>query len=377
MDLRSYFEDLEHQTLAPYAAKSSGSQGRRYPETASATRTCFQRDRDRIIHAKSFRRLKHKTQVFVATDSDHYRSRLTHTLEVAQISRHLARILRLNEDLAEAIALAHDLGHPPFGHSGERALDELMADFGGFEHNIQSLRVVEELEQKYPGFPGLNLSFEVREGLKKHQTPWDHPDVKAEEVYLTLEAQVVNLADEIAYNNHDLDDGLGAGILVESDLSAKVSLWREAKASVESQYANLEPYQLKTLINSALISRQIEDVVARATSTLKKVELRDLTQLQGLSTPIVAFSDAMRTQNIELRKYLYTEFYSHEDIYKMNKKGQRIIRVLFETFSEDFRLLPVAHRARISTENSKQRVVCDYIAGMTDGFALKEHAGLF
>ena len=208
----SYFQELEDNTLAPYAVRSLFSLGRRFEEPPSLTRTCFQRDRDRIVHSKAFRRLKHKTQVFVANESDHYRSRLTHSLEVAQISRHLSRLLRLNEDLCESIALAHDLGHPPFGHSGEREMNHLMKAFGGFEHNRQSLRVVDVLEQKYPHFYGLNLSFEVREGLIKHQSAYD--DAGIDGGYVTLEAEVVNLADEIAYNNHDLDDGLRAGVFL-------------------------------------------------------------------------------------------------------------------------------------------------------------------
>lgn len=375
--VREIFEQLEAENLAPYAVKSTHSLGRHYPEPPSASRTCFQRDRDRIIHSKAFRRLKHKTQVFVATDTDHYRSRLTHTLEVAQISRHLARMLRLNEDLAECLALAHDLGHPPFGHAGEKALHQLMKEFGGFEHNIQSLRVVEELENKYPTFPGLNLSLEVRDGLKKHETPWDCPPETNHIPFITLEAQVVNVADEIAYNNHDLDDGLSAKILTESELTQNVMLWKEAKAKLTQNPNELEEIHLKTLVNSSLISTLIDDVVLTTKNNIQTHAIQSVKDLQSIKTPIVAFSSAMKPKNLELRKYLFAQFYSHHSIYKMNKRGQNIIRALFEAFVEDQRLLPDTHRARITDANSRQRVVCDYIAGMTDGFALKEYETLF
>ena len=236
--MRAYFEALENEILAPYALRSAESAGRRVEEPASKTRTCFQRDRDRIIHSKAFRRLKHKTQVFVALESDHYRTRLTHTLEVAQISRHIARVLRSNEDVAEAIALAHDLGHPPFAHAGEVVMDEMMKGHGGFEHNMQSLRVVDTLEDKYPNVPGLNLSQEIREGLMKHQSPWDQAG--KEMIFPSIEAQVVNLSDQIAYNNHDIDDGLESGILTESGLSQNVQLWRAAETHIREQYSQLE-----------------------------------------------------------------------------------------------------------------------------------------
>ncbi len=356
--MRAYFEELEEKNLAPYAVKSKNSLGRQFQEPVSANRTCFQRDRDRVIHSKAFRRLKHKTQVFIATESDHYRSRLTHTIEVAQISRHLARLLRLNEDLAESIALAHDLGHTPFGHSGEHELNRLMANFGGFEHNRQSRRIVDELEIKYPQFNGLNLSYEVREGLIKHRTAWDNPGGND---LATVEAQAVNIADEIAYNNHDLDDGLSAGILVESELNDKVTLWKEAKKFVKSQYANLEDVHLKYQINSYLISSQIEDVVQ---TTLKQI-------------PKVSFSPEMTDKNKQLRAYLFKNFYSHNDIYRMNKKGQLIIRNLFTAFSEDPKLLPDNFKNRIDKPDTKERVVADYIAGMTDTYAKKEFQTIF
>ncbi len=373
--MRLYFEELEIATLASYAAKSRFSLGKQYSEPKSENRTCFQQDRDRIIHSKSFRRLKHKTQVFIATESDHYRSRLTHSLEVAQISRHLARMLKLNEDLAEAIALAHDLGHTPFGHSGERELNALMKDFGGFEHNLQSRRVVETLEKKYPLFPGLNVSLEIREGLTKHSTPWDNPDEHGH--YMTLEAQVTNLADEIAYNNHDLDDGLSSRLLEAPDLEKNVTLWRQAKTFVQSQYTALEAHELKHLINSHLISSQVGDVITTTEAQLKTHGVQTLEDLQSFQKPLVSFSVEMKALNLELRKYLFQNFYSHYTVYRMNKKGQLIIRQLFDAFTQDSRLLPDHYRARIGSDYLKERVVADYIAGMTDIYAQKEYQTIF
>ncbi len=380
MTARAYFEDLELKILSPIAVKAATSKGRRYDEPPSSNRTCFQRDRDRIIHAKAFRRLKHKTQVFIATESDHYRSRLTHTLEVAQISRHLARLLRVNEDLSEAIALAHDLGHTPFGHSGERELNLLMKDFGGFEHNLQSRRIVDQLETKYPNFPGLNLSFEVREGLIKHTTPWDNPQTEGLEGFKSIEAQVCNIADEIAYNNHDLDDGLRAGLLTENALCANITLWREAKKVIQSQYVNVTEMQLITLINSHIISEQVDDVLAHTEMSLKKESIQSVDQIQSYKKPFVSFSKEMFEKNKELRNYLFAHFYSHIDVYRMNKKGQSIIRNLFNAFMADAKLMPDTYRKRIANHEknqSKERIICDYIAGMTDTFAKKEYQEIF
>ncbi len=365
--MRSFFETLEAQQLAPYAVKSHLSQGRQFDEPPSDTRTCFQRDRDRIIHSKSFRRLKHKTQVFSTTISDHYRSRLTHTLEVAQISRHIARMLRLNEDLTECIALAHDLGHPPFGHAGERELHDLMQDFGGFEHNVQSLRIVETLERKYPQFSGLNLSFEVREGLKKHDTS----------VTKTLEAQVVNVADEIAYNNHDLDDGLSSGLIKPHDLEAHVSLWTNAKQRIRTTYAQYPDDELKYVINSALISAQVTDLVTTSQARLLELNLQSVDQIQQSDAPIISFSSHMKKENRILRQFLFTYFYSHSSVYRMNKKGRSVIRALFEAFASDIKLLPEAYQARVTADTSLERVTADYIAGMTDSYAFAQFDELF
>lgn len=373
--MRDYFEELEIQTLSPLALKSRFSKGRRFEEPHSGNRTCFQRDRDRIIHSKAFRRLKHKTQVFVASESDHYRSRLTHSLEVAQISRHMGRLLKLNEDVCEAIALAHDLGHTPFGHAGEKTLSELMRDFGGFEHNLQSLRIVDDLETKYPQFPGLNLSFEIREGLHKHSSPWDHPE--GADHFVSLEAQVCNLGDEISYNNHDLDDGLRSGILDLELLVADVTLWREAKALVQAQYSNLSDGDLKYLINSYLISSQIEDVVRTTEAEVSRSGIDTMDDLQQATTHLVRFSPEMRDKATELREYLFDQFYTHPHVYRMNQKGQHMIRCLFGAFSEDMKLLPTRYQDMIGGERSTERVIADYIAGMTDTFAEKEYSQIF
>ncbi|RAP32820.1 deoxyguanosinetriphosphate triphosphohydrolase [Candidatus Marinamargulisbacteria bacterium SCGC AG-439-L15] len=373
--MREYFETLEEQILAPIAVKSKYSKGRQYEEPPSINRTCFQRDRDRIIHAKAFRRLKHKTQVFVALESDHYRSRLTHSIEVAQISRHIARLLRVNEDLAEAIALAHDLGHTPFGHAGEKALSEMMSEFGGFEHNQQSLRIVDVLETKYPQFPGLNLSYEVRQGLMKHTTPWDTPEDSAS--FVSLEAQVANLADEISYNNHDIDDGLNSGVLKEEDLDNSVLLWREAKAVIKDQYTNLSQKQLTVLINSHLISSQVIDVVKTTQEKLNSLQLSDLDALQSCKGQVVSFSKEMESKARELRAYLYKNFYMHHDVYRMNKRGQQVIQGLFTAFTSDSKLLPQGYRNKVEEIYPLERVCCDYIAGMTDHYAQRQYETLF
>eukprot|EP01047_Picozoa_sp_COSAG01_P002329 COSAG01_NODE_61_length_29729_cov_196.711779_15_plen_377_part_00 len=375
--MSDYLERLaifETQFFAPYAVSSFKSRGRLYEESLSVdTRTCFQRDRDRIIHSKAFRRLKDKTQVFLANTSDHYRSRLTHTIEVAQVSRHLARLLGLNEDLAECIALAHDLGHTPFGHSGERVLNQLMKQHGGFEHNRQSRRIVDVLESKYPNFVGLNLSFEVREGLLKHRTPWDQPGET--ESFVSLEAQVVNLADEIAYNSHDLDDGLYSGILSEDDLDEQVPFWAEAKAVVSEQEGALSLSQRRHLIHRYLISTLINDVAVETKKRLKAKAINTLDDVQDAIGSLVGFSPAIQQKNKVLRRFLFDQFYMHQDIYRMNKQGQVAIKHLFKAYEQDNKLLPLKVRDRIKSLGVPQ-VLADYISGMTDSFALKEAASL-
>lgn len=365
----AYFEELEGQLLAPYAVRSSQSQGRRFPELPSPNRTCFHRDRDRIIHSRSFRRLKHKTQVFVSSVADHYRTRLTHTLEVAQISRHFARLLRLNEDLAESIALCHDLGHPPFGHFGEISLNRLMQNVGGFEHNLQSLRIVDFIEKKYPKFVGLNLSYEVREGLVKHLLKWDYPQADCIEGFSSLESQVCNISDEIAYNNHDLDDGLTSGLLNEADIFREVTLWREMKQHVERETSLKEQF---TLINSFLITHQVNNVVSQTLSNLVEHEVQSVHALQRLKTPMVQFDVEMYEKNLELRQFLSRYLYAHPGVIQMNREGQSLITALFQYYVSSPDKMPRKYQDLISDETPVERAVGDYIAGMTDSYARKQ-----
>lgn len=369
--MRDYFEQQELRQLSPLALLSSESRGRVHAEPLSRNRTAFQRDRDRIIHSKAFRRLMHKTQVFIALESDHYRSRLTHSIEVAQISRHLARLLRLNEDAVEAIALGHDLGHTPFGHAGERVLNELMSNYGGFEHNQQSLRVVDELETKYPNFNGLNLTFEIRDGLKKHDRP-DESDILGG----SLEGQITDISDQIAYNNHDLDDALSAGLLTPELLSQKVVIWKEARTIVESEYANLTEKQLFHLVNSALISTQVDDVFNTTSELLKTHQIETRSDLKNIRLPLVRFSREMAEKNRELRTVLFHHFYFHPSIAEMNKRGQTIVEGLFNFFMTRPDQLPDHHQARIGDQSPLARVVCDYVSGMTDVFAQRVYAAL-
>jgi dGTPase len=372
--LRTYFEELEFKNLKPYAVKSKLAKGKKYQEAFCENRTCYQRDRDRIIHSKAFRRLKHKTQVFVASESDHYRSRLSHTLEVTQISRHIARMLSLNEDLAEAVALAHDLGHTPFGHAGERELNKLMLSYGGFEHNKQSLRIVDLLESKYPGFPGINLTLEVRAGLIKKKNELDESEQELK--YQTLEAQVCDIADEIAYNHHDLDDGLAASILDEGELASEVDIWIEMRKKLLSQHPNLDSTHIKSLVLSSLIASQISDVTRTTVNNIKTLGIQTLDDLQHINEPVVSFSEEMKAKNKQLREFLFKHYYTFYEIYRMNKQGQNIIKNLFDAFLEDSKLLPSKNQKRIG-EWPKERVVCDYVSGMTDIYAQKTYKTIF
>lgn len=374
--MREYFEEIESQVLSPLAVKSITSKGREFDESLDLTRTCFQRDRDRIIHSKAFRRLKHKTQVFVSTEKDHVRSRLTHSIEVSQIARHMARLLRLNEDLTEAISLAHDLGHPPFGHAGEETLNELMSDHHGFEHNEQSLRIVDLLESKYPHFPGLNLSYEVRQGIQKHKTPYDQPNLTVTDAFVSLEAQIVNLADEITYTAHDVDDAITATILTDTDLVKHVSIWRRFSNEVLSEYANLSEKQYAYLMHSKLITNQIRNVIHTAKQMIQSSGISTLEELQKAPKELIVFSNEFKQEIQELRQFLFDNYYSHYDIYRSNKKGQMIIKTLFNALSSDFRLIPKDYYFGRESE-SNERIVCDYISGMTDSFALSEYHDLY
>lgn len=371
-------EDREEKFLAPYAMKSNDSRGRRYPEKEHPYRSCYQRDRDRIIHSTAFRRLEYKTQVFVNHEGDYYRTRLTHTLEVAQIGRTIARALRLNEDLVETIALAHDIGHPPFGHSGEATLKELMKDYGGFDHNMQGLRVVDVLEQRYPHFPGLNLSWEVREGISKHTTLFDQPNRALEldpEKSSLLEIQVVDMADEIAYDNHDLDDGLTSGLLKEEDL-LMVPLWKEVSRKLHQLYPELRGKVRKYQLIRWLIDMQVTDLINRAKKTIKKLKIKSREDVQNITQRIVDFSPEISQKRKPLRDFLFKNLYQHYRVARMSDKASRFIKELFKIYLAKPEELPPSTQKRLK-EEKLERIICDYIAGMTDRYALDEYKKLF
>jgi dGTPase len=365
--------EIENKNLAGYAVKSSQSRGRVYPEKESKFRTPFQRDRDRIIHCKAFRRLKHKTQVFIISEDDHYRDRLTHTLEVAQISRDVARIFGLNEDLAESIALAHDLGHTPFGHSGEEVLNEIMHKFSsGFEHNLQSKRVVTLLEKRYPDFDGLNLSIEVIEGLMKHQTAFDNADKKLEGN--TLEAQIVNLADEIAYTSHDIDDGLRSKLFSFKEIS-KLKLIEDAVKKIEkSNYDTQEIFNSRVV--SQLISLMIDDLLNNTEKNILKLKIKTLQDVMK-AQKIADFSTKMNEKIKEARNFLLKRMYYHPKQVRKAKKGQMIIQKLFDIFYKNPELLPEKFQKIIKEREPLEIVVKDYIAGMTDSYAMNEYNRFF
>jgi dGTPase len=372
--------DYERPDLAPCASRSAQSKGRRYPEEFKDDRPAFERDRDRIIHCAAFRRLEYKTQVFVNHEGDYYRTRLTHSLEVAQIARGIARKLRLNEELTEAIALAHDLGHTPFGHAGEDALDALMADYGGFEHNLQSLRVVELLEERYPLFRGLNLTFETREGLAKHSSFHDSPpaeDLSDYEMKLspTLEAQIINVADEIAYNNHDIDDGLESNLIHRDELM-EVPLWQEVFGRVEKKYPGAT-LQAKTYTAiSSLIGLLIQDVVAQTQRNIDDAGITTAEDVRRIGRGMVNYSPSAQKESDHLKGFLHERLYHHWRVERMRIKAERFISELFKAYVETPALISGRYRARMD-EEPIPRMVCDYIAGMTDRFALDEYKKLF
>jgi len=374
---RSQLEDIEDQTLAPYGMRSRNSRGRVFPEDEHLYRTSYQRDRDRIVHTTAFRRLEYKTQVFVNTEGDYYRTRLTHTLEVAQIGRTLARALGANEDLAEAVCLVHDIGHPPFGHSGEQALNTLMKDSGGFDHNQQALRIVEQLERRYPEWPGLNLTYEVREGIVKHETEYDTMSFAAEfEPHKRglLEAQIANAADEIAYNAHDLDDGLRAGLFVPADLN-ELELWDRVKRSVNWGGNDFDDLWRHRLIRR-LIGLEVTDVIEATANRLSAANVRSTEDIQALDHNVIGFSDEMRRINRGLKDFLYNRMYRHYRVIRMQTKADRLLSELFQAYTTEPGQLPESAHQRIDGEGLP-RTVCDYIAGMTDRFALDEHAKMF
>lgn len=361
--------------LAPYATKHGESKGRRYPEAEHPYRLPYQRDRDRILHANAFRRLKQKTQVFVADYGDHYRTRLTHSLEVSQVSRSIARTLRLNEDLTEAIALAHDLGHTPFGHSGEEALNALMKEHGDhFEHNQQSRRVVEFLEHRYPNFPGLNLTWETLWGLAKHETPWDHPLLEGSPLRSTsLEGQVVNLGDEIAYTAHDIDDGLRAKIFTVGELIA-VPFIQEIHEVIHDRLPRLpaahDLYRYHLVRD--VIDHMATDITRDALRAIEKAKIKNVDDVYGQRKPLISFSKEQETKNKALRDFLYKRFYKHPTVLKATHEGQWMIEKLFRAFMKHPKLLPHDFQSRVDHPDPLYIVVKDYIAGMTDHFAREE-----
>ncbi len=375
-------------SLAPYAAREERSRGRRHSEAPPQGRSEYQRDRDRIVHSAAFRRLEYKTQVFVSHEGDLYRNRLTHSLEVAQITRSLARGLGLNEDLAETIALAHDLGHTPFGHAGQDALDDCLKAHGGFEHNAQSLRVVDELEDKYAEFRGLNLTFETREGILKHcsaaraATLGDVGQRFLDKRQPGLEAQLTNIADQIAYNNHDVDDGLRAGLLGIEQM-CEVPLFARFHAEVTARYTALAPRQLRHETIRRMINALVIDLHGETARRLTEAGVTDIDAVRAHGRPLVSFSEAMQRDNRDLKRYLSEQLYKHHQVYRVMHKARRIVRELFEALNGDIRLLPPEfHAAALAAETAtgesgRARVVADYIAGMTDRYAQDEHARLY
>ncbi|OHD63551.1 MAG: deoxyguanosinetriphosphate triphosphohydrolase [Spirochaetes bacterium RBG_13_51_14] len=372
---RTYLQEIEEKSLAPYAARSASTRGRRFNEKPHPYRTEFQRDRERIIHSRAFRRLEYKTQVFINHEGDHYRTRLTHTIEVAQISRGIARALRLNEDLAESVALAHDLGHTPFGHAGERELNDLLKGQGGFEHNRQSLRVVDKLEKRYPDFDGLNLTWETREGIIKHSSAHDHPEYRdfSPETQPSLEAQIIDLADEIAYNNHDLDDGLSSGILADDDVK-KLALWTMGEKRYNRKDGGNPKIRHQGIIRS-IIDLLVSDLVENTMTRLDRFSVNNYSEVLTADEKMAAFSPETEAANIELKSFLMDNLYQHYRVARMTIKAQKVIRDLFEIYTRHPDTLPEDYQKKFPNDGIVLTAT-DYIAGMTDRFALEEHQKL-
>jgi len=373
---RSQLEEHEDQILAPYGVRSQDSKGRVFQEEEPQYRTAFQRDRDRILHTTAFRRLEYKTQVFINYEGDYYRTRLTHTLEVAQIGRTIARSLGANEDLVEAICLAHDLGHPAFGHSGEAALANLMKDHRGFEHNKQSLRIVTELERRYTDFTGLNLTWEVREGIVKHESEYDvsnsseyNPELRGH-----LEAQIANASDELAYTAHDLDDGLRSGMITLGMLEG-ITLWEILVESVGCRGVAIDNLTRHCLVRQ-LIGLEVSDLVDTTYQRLLDKKIKSVNELQRLPNNVVGFSEDMHRRNRQLKDFLYTKLYRHYRVVRMAVKSEHIISELFQAYASKPTILP-GHIQEFIGQYGLERTICDYIAGMTDRFAIKEHKKLF
>ena len=367
--------------LASYAQTSRGSRGRRYPETEHAYRSVYQRDRDRIVHARAFRRLEYKTQVFVNHEGDHYRTRLTHSIEVSQIGRTVARALGLNEDLVESLALSHDLGHTPFGHLGEDVLDALMAGHGGFNHNRQSLRIVERLEERYPDFPGLNLTWEVREGIAKHSGPIDlasAPEFAEYEPDLQppLEAQLIDAVDEIAYNHHDVDDGLSSGLLDVDALAGAVPLFGEPLARARRRHAASDARRVRTVALRGMIDTLVTDLIETTEASVRNAGIERVDDVRAAGRILAGLSAGVAAGNRTLKAFLRTHLYQHHRIERMRDKARRVLEALSQRYLENEMLLPDDARAKIPTEGLR-RAIADTIAGMTDRYATEEYQRLF
>lgn len=375
---RAEIEQREALSLAPYAARSGESRGRAYPDEAHPYRTAFQKDRDRIVHTAAFRRLQYKTQVLLGNKGDYHRTRLTHTLETSQIARTVARTLGVNEDLTEAIAFAHDLGHPPFGHAGEDTLDELMKAYGGFNHNIQTFRIVEQVEQRYPRFPGLNLTWEVREGIAKHGSAEGKsfhtldPDKPA-----TIETQIIDFADEIAYVSHDLDDGIKYGYIdPDGPKTMQVRLWREAREQVEDEFSEMTRH--RTIRH--LIDHLATDLILATEERLQAAKPRSVEDVWNFPGKLAGYSTEMDGKVKELKKFLLNNFYLHPEVEVTRQKGQKMLSRVFEALTENAELLPPEISLKVKSEkivDRRCRIVCDYIAGMTDRFLVEVHNELF
>ena len=373
---RTQLEQYELDTLAPYALKSRDSRGRLHHQPEPRYRTAFQRDRDRIIHSTAFRLLEYKTQVFVNDAGDYFRTRLTHTLEVAQIGRTLARALGVNEDLVETICLAHDLGHPPFGHAGEDILNQLMADYGGFNHNHQSYRVVTELENRYAKWQGLNLTYETLEGIAKHETEYDLSEIAgiSNETSASIEAQIANIADELAYNAHDLDDGLQAGLITPEQL-AELEIWHIIIDRLQWRGTRLDEITRHRIIRE-LVGLQIDDVLTATMENIKTLAPQSPLEVQNHKQPIVTHSANQQKLNRHLKDFLYQNMYCHFRIIRMQARAEHFINELFSSYVKEPRQLPDSYRAKLETE-SKYRVIADYIAGLTDRSVLREYRTFF
>jgi dGTPase len=376
MQSRLQLELQEDQNLAPYGIRSRNSKGRAYPEDEPEYRTCFQRDRDRILHTTAFRRLEYKTQVFINYEGDYYRTRLTHSLEVAQIGRTIARALGANEDLVETICLAHDIGHPPFGHSGETALARVMKEHGGFDHNKQSLRIITQLECRYPGFPGLNLTWETREGIVKHESEYDVSDAADynPELRGSLEAQITNAADELAYTAHDLDDGLRSGMITPAML-ASITLWGILTERVGWRGPDLDELARHQIIRH-LIDMEVTDLVHATDMQLREGGVHSVEELQRLRQNVVGYSEDLTRRNRQLKDFLYANLYRQHRVVRMAVKAERIVTDLFSAYCAEPAILP-RHVQDGITERGLERTICDYIAGMTDRYAGEEHQKLF